>query len=307
MLFENGDNEYIIDNINLLLSKYSSKNISREEIRSNINYYLVNFQFEFLSDINQKYLPKIEENEKNIVLDKINKVFEYFLNYNINKEDYDIDISFKKSFLEENCNESFYIDINKFYDVNYPSINCLNYKFTEEETIQQLGKKYKFEKKTKSIKLNIISKYFNSINSNNKIDLIKNILNQKIIIYDYPAKKIGIIKGIYYEGKYYSLNDENLDITDKESPSTYKYEKSYLYYEYSGFIIKIKNKIKYTKINENIQILEITKIENGIGELYEYIPIEFTSLNILKENESAHILIDEIDIIKLFYEKYHKK
>ena len=137
--------------------------------------------------------------------------------------------------------------------------------------------------------------------------MIKNILNQKIIIYDYPTKKIGIIKGIYYKGKFYSLNDENLDITDKESPSTYKYEKSYLYYEYSGLIIKIKKKIKYTKINENIKRLEITKIENGIGELYEYIPIEFTSLNIQKEDESAHILINEIDKIKLFYEKYHKK
>ena len=307
LLFENEDSEYIIDIINLILNKYSSKNISMDEIRSNINYYLVNFQFEFLSDINQKYLPKIEENEKNIFLDKINKLLEYFLNYNINREDYEIDISFKKSFLEENLNESFYIDISKFSDVNYPSINYLDYKFTEEETIQQLGKKYKFEKKTKSIKLNIISKYINSINSNNKIDLIKNILNQKIIIYDYPTKKIGIIKGIYYEGKYYSLNDENLDITDKESPSTYKYEKSYLCYEYSGLIIKIKKQIKYTKINENIKRLEITKIENGIGELSDYIPIEFTSLNIQKEDESAHILINEIDKIKLFYEKYHKK
>ena len=129
LLFENEDSEFIIDIINSLLNKFCSENSSIEELKNNINYYLDNFTNQFLNDINNQYLPKIEENQKNNFLNKIKIVFESFLNYKINIEDYDINISFNKSFLEENYNKSFYTDINKFYDIFYPSINNLIYKY----------------------------------------------------------------------------------------------------------------------------------------------------------------------------------
>ena len=308
LLFENEDNEFIIDIINSLLIKFCSQNSSNEELRNNINYYLDNFTNEFLNDINNQYLPKIEENQKSTFLNKIKKVFEIFLNYKINIEDYDINISFNKSFLEKNYNKSFYTDITKFYDIFYPSINNLIYKYSEDSTIQELGKKYKFIKKTNFIKLNILSRYINITNNNNDniVNFIKNILKEKIIIYGYPMKYIGLINCIYYKNKIYSLNDENIEIKDKVFPLINFHKKSALEYEDSKIIIEIKEKIKYTKdkINGNIKGIKLFNFEDKIIGLSEkYIPIELTSLNIQNEDENSELL-NEINNIKFFYKNF---
>ena len=305
LLLEDNDSEFIIDIINSVIVKFSN-NTSNEEKRSNFNFFLVNSKRELFN----KYLPKIEEGQVELYLQKINKIFEIFISYNINIEDYDIDINFNKSLMEQaNYNNNLYTDIIKYNDIEYPSINYLTYNYNEEETIQILGKKYKFTKLTKSIKINIFSKYKNIIEKINNNELIETILNEKIIIYGYPIKKIGIIEGIIYKGKYYFLKDEKIEESFKTINQMEKYPS--LDYENSNIIIKIKGNIKYEKdkTKKTIQRIKIINIDEELKDIVkkEYIPIELTSLNILKEDENCTSIIKEINELKIFYEKNQTK
>ena len=90
-------------------------------------------------------------------------------------KEFEIDTKFKESFFEDNNNKNYYLKTNISKSINYPSINCSDYNYDEETTIQEFGRKYKFTKTTKCLKINVLSKYLNII-KDNKQDIIKNIL-----------------------------------------------------------------------------------------------------------------------------------
>ena len=310
-LLDNIDNEYMINLINLFKEKCITLNSNMDEMRNNFNYYIDNFSNELFIDINKNYMPYIKDKEKNNFILKIKNIFDIFINYNISKEEYDIDIKFNKDILEgNNNNKDMILNMNKFTDVAYPRINYLSYEYNEETTKLEFGKKYKFTKITKALKITILSKFTNIINENNKNEIIENILNQKIVLYDIPMKKIGIIEGVFYNDKYYYLNEDKIEgIQSDEIRQNLKYQKSFLDYEKSNIFIKIKDiKVIKDKNNENINLIEIINSDNLINfNLSIIIPIEFTSLNIQKEDDIFKNLLNDINSIKIFYEKCCEK
>ena len=225
-------------------------------------------------------------------------------------KEFEIDTKFKESFFEDNYNKNYYLKTNISKSINYPSINCLDFNYDEETTIQEFGRKYKFTKTTKCLKINVLSNYLNVIKDNN-LDIIKNILKEKIIIYDYPLRKIGVIEGIIYENTFYKLNGDVIEQKNQENDKSFNsvgYQKTYLSFEKSNIIIKIKHNLDYVKdaLNGNIKRIEIFDNDDDIFESFssKCIPIELTSLNYKKDDNNMKSILDELEKIKLFYEKF---
>ena len=304
-LFEDND-PFIIDIIYSLKKHYQTINFSSEEMIQNLNLYLQNFNEELINSINKKYLPKIEKSQNNLILEKIKKIFEKFVNFNVNMKEFEIDTKFKESFFDDNYNKNYYLNSNISKRIDYPSINCLNYNYDEETTIQEFGRKYKFTKTTKCLKINVLSKYKN-ITQDNKLDIIKSILKEKIIIYDYPLRKIGVIEGIIYGNTFYKLDEDIIEQNNDKHFISNSYQKTYLSFENSGVVIKIKHNLEYKKDVSNITIKRIEiDINDDIFELIsnKYIPIELTSLNYNKDDDNIKSILNELEKIKLFYEKF---
>ena len=307
-LVENEDGEFMINIVNSIKENSIRLNNNIDEMKNDFNYYLDNFSNVLFIDINKKYIPYIKDNEKSNFISKIKNIFYNYIDYSISKEEYDIDISFNNNLLEGEGNlNNMNFEMKKYKDIIYPRINYLNYDYNEKTTTQEFGKKYKFTKVTKAIKIKIFSKFTN-INDNNKNEIIKNILNQKIILYGIPMEKIGITEGVNYNKHYFYLDDlETMkEIGLDQVIYTNNIRNSFLDYEKSNISIKIKDTIKVIKDknNENINKIEIINNDNLIdGNLGIYIPIELTSLNIQKEDSIFKSLLNEINSMKLFYEK----
>ena len=232
------------------------------------------------------------------------------MNFNVNMKEFDIDTKFKESFFEDNYNKNYYLKTNISKSINYPSINCLDFNCKEEITIQEFGRKYKFTKTTKCLKINVLSKYLNII-KDNKLDIIKNILKEKIIMYDYPLRKIGVIEGIIYENTFYKLNEDIIEQENQENDKSFNsdgYQKTYLGYEKSNITIKIKHNLDYVKdsLNGNIKRIEIINNDDNIFDSIssKLIPIELTSFNYKKDDDNLKSILDELGKLKLFYEKF---
>lgn len=304
-LFEDND-PFIIDIIYSLKRYYQTINFSSEEMIQNLNLNLQSFNKELFNSLNKKFLPKIEKSQNSLILEKIKKIFEKFVNFNVNMKEFEIDTKFKESFFEDNNNKNYYLKTNISKSINYPSINCSDYNYDEETTIQEFGRKYKFTKTTKCLKINVLSKYLNII-KDNKQDIIKNILKEKIIMYDYPLGKIGVIEGIIYENNFYKLNEDVIEQEVNKSLNLVSYQKTYLSYEKSNITIKIKNNLDYVKdeLNGNIKRIEIVENDDIFDSISsKYIPIELTSLNYKKDDDNIKSILNELAKIKSFYEKF---
>ena len=148
-------------------------------------------------------------------------------------KEFEIDTKFKEAFFEDKYNKNYYLKTNISKIINYPSINCLDFNYDEETIIQEFGRKYKFTKTTKCLKINVLSKYLN-ITKDNKLEIIKSILKEKIIMYDYPLRKIGVIEGIIYENTFYKLNDDIIEQENDKSFISGSYQQTYLSFEKSN-------------------------------------------------------------------------
>ena len=304
-LFEDNDT-FIIDIIYSLKKHYQTLNFSGEEMIQNLNVYLQSFNEELFNKINKKYLPKIENSQKNLILEKIKKIFENFVNFNVNMKEFEIDTKFKESFFEDNYNKNYYLKTNISKSINYPSINCLDFNCKEETTIQEFGRKYKFTKTTKCLKINVLSKYKN-MTQDNKLDIIKSILKEKIIMYDYPLRKIGVIEGIIYEDTFYKLDEDIIKKENDKDFNSNSYQKTYLSFEKSNIIIKIKHNLEFKKdaLNGTIKRIEIDSNDNIFDSISnKCIPIELTSLNYNKDDDNIKSILNELEKVQLFYEKY---
>jgi len=304
-LFEDNDT-FIIDIIYSLKKHYQTLNFSGEEMIQNLNVYLQSFNEELFNKINKKYLPKIENSQNNLILEKIKKIFENFVNFNVNMKEFEIDTKFKESFFEDNYNKNYYLNSNISKRIDYPSLNCLHYNYDEETTIQEFGRKYKFTKTTKCLKINVLSKYKN-MTQDNKLDIIKSILKEKIIMYDYPLRKIGVIEGIIYEDTFYKLDEDIIKKENDKDFNSNSYQKTYLSFEKSNIIIKIKHNLEFKKdtLNGTIKRIEIDSNDNIFDSISnKCIPIELTSLNYNKDDDNIKSILNELEKVQLFYEKY---
>ena len=104
--------------------------------------------------------------------------------------------------------------------------------------------------------------------------MINNIFKEKIISYGYPLIKLGILNGLYYNNKRYSLDEEAKTI--KETVYQFDYEELIKKdYEYIG--------LKFLNISCLVEVIPIIYIDMG-NFVYDYdytylIPLEITSLN----------------------------
>ena len=170
--------------------------------------------------------PKIKDKKILKELSEFGKIeFPKSKNYNIIKEIYGKEYLYKKGekrieHIRERKNEIFKENYeNKKVDIVFPSLESIsNYKYIEGYFKRNIdGNKIK-EINSLFIYVNLDEKKYKKIN---KI-IINDIFKEKIISYGYPFIKLGILNGLYYDDKYYSI-DENTKII-KQINCQYKYE-----------------------------------------------------------------------------------
>ena len=182
----------------------------------------------------------------------------------------------------------------KKIDINFPSIYYINNSEYIERTLDKVvfkNKKCKKEKKDKNgqkdkeeITTIKIKTFFMDLSlDDNKSKKIKaffkkengilKILKEKIISYGYPQLKLGLIKSIFLDNKFYKIKKGNLEsIPSNNNNYLEQIEKDY---EYIG--LKIKD------IFCLIEVIPIISIDNNglcaYDEDYKYlVPLEITSL-----------------------------
>lgn len=203
--------------------------------------------------------------------------FEKTKNYNIIKENYRKVYLYNTKNIKEEYNMKRKNEIFKEQyalqrtDIMFPSIESINnYKYIEGYINRNIGK-------NKIIQINSLfiyvyldeKKYKKIINM-----IIDEIFKEKIISFGYPQIKLGIITGLYYNNKYYRMEEESKIL--KESSYQKDYEDQIKKdYEYLG--------LKILDLSVLIEVIPIININQGKFEFdYEFkylIPLEITSLN----------------------------
>lgn len=226
--------------------------------------------------------PKIVGNkmiQKLIEFD--NSEFSKTENYNLIKENYGKEYLYninnlKTEYHRKRKNEIFdeKYNMNKV-DIMFPSIeNINNYKYIEGYFKRNIGGNKIIQINSLFIYVSLDEKIYKKINKM----IIDNILKEKIISYGYPLKKLGILTGVYYNNKYYSIDSESKII--KETSYQFDYEEQ----------IKKDNEyigLKILDLSILIEVVPIICIDNG-KFIFDYdfkylIPFEITSLN-MKNN-----------------------
>jgi len=225
-------------------------------------------------------VPKIEGNdiiEKLIQFDK--SEFEKTPNYNLIKEIYGKEYIYSKTnnkleYHRKRNNEIFNenYDIKKV-DIMFPSIESItNYKYIEGYFNRNIGGNKIVQINSLFISISLDEKKYKKIN---KI-IIENIFKEKIITYGYPLIKLGVLNGLYYNNKYYTIDNESKNL--KEEAYQFDYEEQLRKdYEYVG--------LKILELSCLIEVIPIISIDNGMCIFdYDYkflVPLEITSLNIM--------------------------
>ena len=269
----------IFSSFNLIPSNY-------HQIKEIIPYY---YKFKIIVDNNgflfpsqmTTIVPKIEGNdiiEKLIEFDK--SEFGKTPNYNLIKEIYGKEYIYRKN--NNNKLENHHMRNNEIFNENYdikkvdimfPSIESIdNYKYIEGYFNRNIGGNKIVQINSLFISISLDEKKYKKIN---KI-IIDNIFKEKIISYGYPLIKLGVLNGLYYNNKYYTIDNETKNL--KEEAYQFDYEEQIRKdYEYVG--------LKILKLSCLIEVIPIIFIDNGISIFdYDYkflIPLEITSLNIM--------------------------
>ena len=239
--------------------------------------------FNKLIEFDKNEFPKTENYHK--IKDNYNKEFIYSLNNDnaIIKKEYKHG---RKNEIMKELYES------KKIDIEFPSLeSIIDYKYIEGYFMRNVGKNKIIQIISLFIYISLDEKKYKKINK----PLIDNILKNRIISYGYPLIKLGILTGVYYNNRHYSIKNE---------------EKSYLI-DYEELIKKDYEFIGLKILNPSllIELIPILSLNEDKYELdYEFkyiIPFEITSLNInnkthqefLKINKINEDLIKDIDII----------
>ena len=221
------------------------------------------------------------------LIDFDNSEFKKTDNYNLIKEIYgkeylyDINnnkIEYKRKRKNESFNENY---DNKKVDIMFPSIEIIkNYKYIEGFFNRTVGGNKIIQINSLFIYISLDEKKYKKIN---KI-IIDNIFKEKIISYGYPLMKLGLLNGLYYNNKYYSIDNDSKSLNE----STYQFDYEELIkkdYEYFG--------LKILDLSCLIEIIPIISIDNG-KFIYDYdykylIPLEITSLNLLNDTHQKFL------------------
>ena len=212
-----------------------------------------------LIDFDNQEFPKT----KNYQLIKENYGKEYL--YNINNIKIEYNRKRKNEIFKENYDK-------KEVDLLFPSIESIsNYKYIEGYFTRSIGKNKIIQINSLFIYIYLDEKIYKKFNKST----IDNIFKEKIISYGYPQIKLGLLKGLYYNNKYYSINQEKKILTD--TPYLFDYEEQIKKdYEFIG--------LKILDLSCLIEVIPIIGIDNDKFIFdYEYkylIPLEITSLNI---------------------------
>ena len=155
----------------------------------------------------------------------------------------------------------------------FPSIESItNYKYIEGYFNRNIGGNKIVQINSLFISISLDEKKYKKIN---KI-IIENIFKEKIISYGYPLIKLGVLNGLYYNNKYYTIDNESKNL--KEEAYQFDYEEQLRKdYEYVG--------LKILELSCLIEVIPIISIDNGMCIFdYDYkflVPLEITSLNIM--------------------------
>ena len=232
--------------------------------------------------------PKINGNkmiQELIDFDKSN--FSKTENYNLIKEAYGKEYLYNKNNIKsennrKRKNEIFNEDynINKV-DVMFPSIESIsNYQYIEGYFNRNIGGNKLIQINSLFIYVFLDEKKYKKINKM----IIDNIFKEKIISYGYPLIKLGVLSGLYYNNKYYSLDKKSNVL--KETSYQFDYEDLIKKdYEYIG--------LKILDLSCLIEVIPINYIDNG-KLIYDYdykylIPLEITSLNIINKVHQEYL------------------
>ena len=214
-------------------------------------------------------------------------IFSKTENYNLIKEEYGKEYLYNiKNIKSENNrkrkNEIFNEDynINKV-DVMFPSIESIsNYQYIEGYFNRNIGGNKLIQINSLFIYVFLDEKKYKKINKM----IIDNIFKEKIISYGYPLIKLGVLSGLYYNNKYYSLDKKSNVL--KETSYQFDYEDLIKKdYEYIG--------LKILDLSCLIEVIPINYIDNG-KLIYDYdykylIPLEITSLNIINKVHQEYL------------------
>ena len=231
--------------------------------------------------------PKVNDKMIQDLIEFDKEEFNKTENYEIIKKNYGKEYLFNNKNIKEEYNrkrkneifEEKYI-LNKT-DIMFPSIETINnYKYIEGYFNRNIGKNKIIQINSLFIYVYLDEKKYKKIN---KI-IIDEIFKEKIISYGYPQIKLGILKGLYYNNKYYSLDEESNIL--KESSYQIDYEEQIKKdYEYLG--------LKILDLSVLIEVIPIIQIINDQIEFdynYKYlIPLEITSLNKINDNHREYL------------------
>lgn len=208
-------------------------------------------------------------------------------NYNIITERYGKEYLFninniKSEYNRKRKNEIFEEDYtpNKV-DIMFPSIESIsNYQYIEGYFKRNIGGNKVIEINSLFIYIFLDEKKYKKINKM----VIDNIFKEKLICYGYPLIKLGVLSGLYYNNKYYSINKDSETL--KETSYQYDYEDQIKKdYEYIG--------LKILDPSCLIEVIPINFIDNEkVVYNYDYkylIPLEITSLNVINSVHQEYL------------------
>lgn len=208
-------------------------------------------------------------------------------NFNIIKEIYGKEYLFninniKSEYSRKRKNEIFAEDYTpKRVDIMFPSIESIsNYQYIEGYFKRNIGGNKVIEINSLFIYIFLDEKKYKKINKM----VIDNIFKEKVICYGYPLIKLGVLSGLYYNNKYYSINKDSETL--KETSYQYDYEDQIKKdYEYIGLKILDPSCI--------IEVIPINFIDSGkVVYNYDYkylIPLEITSLNVINSVHQEYL------------------